>query len=499
MPASTTQIDSRPGPPPWHAVWFFFYLCQLPVLLRFAIEEVVPFFAQHDLFSKIPKMPDAEQLGQSDLLSQYILTCVVGLNRLVLLAFGYLLPYLLLASFLLPAIALMCQLIPSLSSGLVRWRYRLQYVPAHATSDTRLTGVILELRKFLDEISPSIRPVFNLAAINDLSFVYMSGFRSTELAVFGGLIRLWSARPDDAKSLIMHELTHSRRGDPFLLGSAGAFDGLGRICGAFIAVVIVVCGVTVLLGCVSLALSFATLVSEGPIDALGHLGTALFSLFMAVLTLLGTAIVFAFVLFMGLLIGSWLSLIGAVWTEEFNADLQSRSVLVLTTSSGRKNAIQRIHHRLLGLISHPPTWLRRWMLSRRPEMAVTILTVAFPAVYFSLSIGWQILVATVNFADGSTPPDQSFVSVFAESIQAALSGRSLRFILAGMLSAIWPNFWNQWERFWGHPPQRDSNDPTSTRAHPVFRWLAILLILMGILGMALDPVRGLRSLTDFAM
>ncbi len=76
--------------------------------------------------------------------------------------------------------------------------------------------------EFVHRYAPDLRIKVNLRRFDQLAFVYPLGYRTTAVAIFGGLITRWRSDRQAAEAILLHELAHYRNGDTLIVG-AGSF------------------------------------------------------------------------------------------------------------------------------------------------------------------------------------------------------------------------------------------------------------------------------------
>ena len=238
-----------------------------------------------------------------------------------------------------------------------------------------------EISSFVHAHDPDLKIKVNLARPNQLVFVYPIGYRKAAMAVFGGLIILWSQDRKTAESILLHEIGHRRHGDVLVVGAGSLLTAFVRY--------------GLLAGAIGLAVGFAALSIRIIGSVPDNLGEVLYMVRVALLYPLVVAVVVATPILILPLVG--------MWCAEFNAD---RFALEAQGShDAMVNAVDRLRppksrfRWLLLWMTHPPDTLRRWAVRRHDKKGTLVaLLLLFPAAAL-IGVLCQIVWDTYLFSD----------------------------------------------------------------------------------------------------
>ncbi len=279
----------------------------------------------------------------------------------------------------------------------------------------------------------------NLLRSDELAFTYPLSHRTSAIAVFGSLVKLWRKDREAAEAVLLHEIAHCCQGDVLIVGAGSLFVTLINlwlplVAGLLILPALVVWSVDALLPLVA---SGEAYVQSGLAHKVGHF----FSQFLPGLLLTASGV------------GFWgaslliLPLMGT-WYVELNADRfvvhAQGAPAGLAWSLLYLNRPLSGWRRMLSRISHPPTGLRRWLVQRHPRRAaLVILLLSFPLAYglkLLLLLGWAGTVFAVS------PPSAGAAQTLRE--MSGLYVRNLLPVALGMvgLLSLWPVLGGFWTR-----------------------------------------------------
>jgi hypothetical protein len=181
-----------------------------------------------------------------------------------------------------------------------------------------------------------------------------------------------------------------------------------------------------------------------------------------------------------------------LWLAELGADryaARAAGPAFLAAPPARRGVFE---HGVLGLLSHPPTWLRRLLAGSSWP-----LLIAYPlALLLQLAIVVPVGAAAMLLLDYSWSDLRTSVGIGVRH----MLGQDIRFWLAAaLLLGLWPALAGAWARLWvgrgaGHSPsqamvERPDAVRPSTRAHLAGAAVPALLILIALAASAVLPAR----------
>jgi Zn-dependent protease with chaperone function len=324
-------------------------------------------------------------------------------------------------------VGILTVLVPHARAAYLQRRFRME--------DTATSLAIKEIGDFVHENAPGIRIKSNLLRTDQLAFVYPLGYRSTGLAVFGGLVRLWRSDRKAAEATVLHEIAHYRNGDVLIVGAGSPFSAFVRY--------------SVPLLCLTGLLAHFpvyTFFSEGLEYSKATLTTAVTGGIWQLLDI-------------PLLLVTTLAIpVVGIWCAEFSAD---RAAAV---AQGSPDALERVlmalHHPksrwrwLIFRLSHPPDKVRRWLVQHRNElMGATLLLLLFPittavqaflnGVFRDMTVLNPLLIVVPPIVelfggDAGEIPYHTEWDVFASYLQQRLDARVPYWLAMAILLPLWP-------------------------------------------------------------
>ncbi|WP_315777379.1 MULTISPECIES: hypothetical protein [unclassified Bradyrhizobium] len=219
-----------------------------------------------------------------------------------------------------------------------------------------------ELQAFVATSAPRIELRVNLLH-SGYAFVYPRSYRRPRLAVLGGMYVLWKRDPVTARGILLHEMEHVRQGDHLVVGYGSFFSGYLK----WLLVIFILVMAMTLISSMALSVRSVGLHIEHQAQLFGR---------TALMALCSTASLFF------LIMASITKPLVAIWALELNADYGGSRAQVLHVECGTKamGAAGRIS-RMLGTLSHPPVWLRAWLIRRDDWMRRLLRQILFPASY----------------------------------------------------------------------------------------------------------------------
>jgi hypothetical protein len=259
-----------------------------------------------------------------------------------------------------------------------------------------------------------------------IAFVYPGGDRRPRLAVLGGMFALWHRSPEQAKGVLVHEAMHVRRGDYLLVGYGSLFarylDWL-------------VIGFAGLLA-LHLVVNMVFSVSAIGLDVVYHaitLGTQMWRAACASLSIF-------FVVLSKIIVP-----LLAIWALELNADEgvgreRARYLDFAAQAGGRLSRI----HQWAGSLTHPPLWMRRWLLYQDDWRRDVLRQVVFPVSYLIGIVLLLCMGALAKLATGGLTLES--ILWLLNLGRAAFSEKCWMFGGMAVLILVWPFFVHGWER-----------------------------------------------------
>ncbi|MBL9152477.1 MAG: hypothetical protein JNK37_08335 [Verrucomicrobiales bacterium] len=424
------QNERMPGPglPPWLWIWLAFWLWSLPNLwsqIKWGWSSMMEARTRDlEIAAQFPDMVKWKFLTYPG----YLLESLPGIALAISVCLVFL-PYL-----------------------RARWVERkLSLGPP-----TQETESLTEIRRFVGEftnrltITQSLRP-------GQLAMIYPNRFRRAVLGVFSGFLILWKRDRRTAEGVLIHEITHLRCGDPLLIGVGSPVRG--AIIWSLLAFVLLI-EIPILIehidGYIRAREEMGSAGISGNVQKSGR-GTFLsFGGFLL-------AQLFVFGGHLGLLLAPFTMPIMAIWCAELNADLATSRFLGPAGKEGRfleqLRQETRWYRRCLAWLTHPPRWMRRWVMRQPGRFGMVTLLCLFPAGYllklFLICLGVILpVVGTKGFAAlyGETVLDGVWGVIF-DGAKGFLASLALPLIILAILTGIWPWLCSRWEAFFTGGPR----------------------------------------------
>ncbi|MEA5453052.1 hypothetical protein VB780_31060 [Leptolyngbya sp. CCNP1308] len=350
---------------------------------------------------------------------------------------------------LVPSLALFIGILallrPSIRTNRLEQKYKLK--PAGPT-----TPVMVEILEFIHHHAPGIEVRANRLRFDQTPFVYPLGFRTTAIAIFGQLVKLWQADRPAAEAILLHELAHYRHGDALIIGAGSPFRGVieqwGKLYSqlfllpfilSFVAITVLFFGEIIYLmsiGGGGIGLLFSAIIHK--------LGQSFSMLFGALFTSIGLLIFTASVFIVPMV---------AIWCSELNADQApaSRSVEDALRALHRLPEHAQGRQWLLFRLAHPPGKLRQWMAANSTNpLGRVMLLLLFP-LSFALQAWLLRLLRAMGRINGI-----EIVSIDRVASQQAISGL---WLAAAALLVLWPFLASAWERVFCRSQRSPSLNP----------------------------------------
>jgi Zn-dependent protease with chaperone function len=445
--------------PPWLWFWLVTYLLILPSVWVYHWQETIqPMLSPQPLPAGIGGPHTAIML--------------------VLPGFTELLPIAMLL------LGVLCVFMPHLRRRRVEHRYNL-------APPSTVTPALKEIIEIVREYAPGVEVKVNLKRADQVAFTYATGYRRSEIAIFGGLLKLWRSDREAARAVLLHELGHCRHGDVLMVGAGSFFETLLDAWLPFLVVFFLVPSVVVYVGMSIGSLQehwqMAQQLNEinrqaedinaqlrglgiEPVDVAsqGHwvVGWLLLQArnFFTVELPGSISIIISLLVLTPVVIATPLM---ATWCAEFNADQfvvaeqQSpepllRGLALVSPSLSRWTW-------LTSRLSHPPTKLRQWMAQRgRTPKPLLVLLLLFPLTYVAKLILLNvraIAALAIVFSPGE---------MLQTLLQANATGlRTLApFLLGtGVVLLLYPKLAVVWERLFCQ--ERRTANPASYKEYAI--------------------------------
>jgi Zn-dependent protease with chaperone function len=356
-----------------------------------------------------------------------------GVDRAVSWAWAYL-PFLLwMAPFVVLSAGLALVLVPAFTERAILRRTRLKPlgVPQGAA--------MVEIISFVRRHAPTVEMTANLARTTDLAIVYPTGYGSSAIGLFGGMVKAWRNEPAVARAILLHELAHHRQGDALFVNAGSPLVQAVRTLPALILVSVILNGVWIIRNTLQLyggwsgiGVRAANLGLEQTEFLLQVVGPGLIqtapSLFLMAL---------APMLHM---LSVLIPLIAALWCVEFNADRfalaaeddRADFLRWLNATPKPRNPYRYVMQRL----SHPPKRLRVWLARNAESWPANIVLLSFfPLAIFVdglLEVGRK---GIINYGMGLT--FESIISSSSRWLADELAERGPELVITGLLILGW--------------------------------------------------------------
>ncbi|MEG4116578.1 M48 family metalloprotease [Microcoleus sp. N9_B4] len=180
--------------PPWLWFWLVIYILKLPGLIQFLWEG--------NIKPVLSPQPLPEHLGGNSIALLLSLPSIHEIIPLVMLFLGVL-----------------SILFPQLRKMRVEKCYKL-------TQPKTITPALKEILEIVQIYAPGVEIKTNLLRGDMFAFVYPTGYRTSAIAIFAGLVKLWRSDKKAAKAMLLHELGHCRHGDVLMIGVGSFFEDL---------------------------------------------------------------------------------------------------------------------------------------------------------------------------------------------------------------------------------------------------------------------------------
>lgn len=443
--------------PPWLWFWLVIYFLKLPGLIQFLWEG--------NIKPVLSPQPLPEPLGNNSIA---LLLALPSINEIL--------------PFIMLFIGVLSILFPYLRKMRVERDYKL-------TQPQKITPALKEILEIVESYAPSVEIKTNLLRTNMFALVYPTGYRTSAIAIFGGLIKLWRSDKEAAKAMLLHELGHCRHGDVLMIGAGSFFNDLlnnwFRILALFFVIPLILVYGWSLISSLhdqwNLHQQFNQMNSQLrelniqiPETGNWFLAWLWFQLKQFFLVELPGVIsmVVSLIFLTPIVIATPLM---ATWCAEFNADQfviaiqQSPDNLLhgldkLSLSTSRREW-------LLSRLSHPPNKLRRWMACRSmmPKQLL-FLFLLFPLTYiaqfiFLLIRAYSALLMTNSIYD-ILKKSLHYAVIYFQTIAPVLLGISIILLLYPKIAVVWEKLFCQ---------EKDTINP------PFYKEYFVSAILVGCL------------------
>ena len=298
---------------------------------------------------------------------------------------------------------------------------------------------VSEISEFLSKHAPGLVIKANLLRSEQIAFIYPIGYRTSAIALFGGIVKLWRNDRQAAEAVLLHESAHYRQGDALVLGVGSFFVTLLNIWLPLV-VVLVFLPMVFVWGYDAIRFVF----SDADIIAIGgsirHKTGQLFILFLPDLFLTSLSLLFwtASILILPI-VGIWCAELNAdrfVIDAHQSADGLMRGITTLSNTPSWKRW-------LLFRMSHPPNELRRWFaFQSNKSTGFVLLLLLFPLTYIIklvLVLGRAIAVYVMY------KPVSQMIPALMKNTGIYLKGITAIWLAMIILILLWPRIVKYWE------------------------------------------------------
>lgn len=335
-----------------------------------------------------------------------------------------------LSIFMIPLYGLLAVLLPHWRGWLVEKSYGLSRRASNFPE-------VDEIQAFVSKHAPRVEVWTNFLR-PDFSFVYSRGYRSPRLAVFGGAYVLWRNDREKAEGLLLHEIEHIRQGDHLLVGYVTFFAKyLQWLLIGFIILMAahVIVGTPVSVGVIKLPgyLQFNLLYSLS-----GHYDKSFMS--QVAITLSATVAIF-FLLMTRIMV----PLLG-IWASELNADYGASQQLRLHMDNlNPTTGWTRRILKMTGSLTHPPLWLRKWLIQKDNWLRSLVRHLVFPCSYLMANLMFFLMGVFAKWEVHGLPAGT--VAWLLQLCRTSIANIYWLFGGMALLVLIWPYLAGYWERF----------------------------------------------------
>ena len=319
----------------------------------------------------------------------------------------------------------------------------------YGLGDAPCIPAINEITEFLSQYAPGIVIKANVLRTDQLAFVYPLGYRTTAIALFGGIVKLWRQDRPAAEAVLLHEIAHYRQGDALVVRAGNFFTTLLDLWLPLLAGFVVV-PISLVWGIDAIRFIFSD-TGLMPLGAgIGYKINQLLTLFLPNLLLIS----------LGLLLrtAATLSLpLIAIWCAELNADrfaanvqgspdalVRGMATLARPTSWGRW---------LVSQMSHPPSELRRALVLQAAQpMGLLLPLLLYPAAYLVRLI---LLLARVVTVYATYMPAAEIIRALIKNTGIYLQSNTPTWFAMAALLLVWPWLAGYWERFFCRSKMED--------------------------------------------
>lgn len=427
--------------PPWLWFWLVLYLIDLP-------KRMVALW-QRSLQPIIFPQPLPGSMGGSAIASIQALPAIAEMLPAIMLLAG-----------------VVFLLFPKLRQKRIEERYKLETISTQSP-------ILRDIVSTVEEYASGVQVKTNLLRTDQLAFSYPTGYRSSAIAVFGGLVKLWRSDKEAGKAVLLHELAHCRHGDVLMIGTGSFFETILNYWLKFLVIFFMVptafLFVWFLAGSLHEHWQLAQMMGE--LDSeLGAINRELAELGIepAEAASRGNWLV-EWLLFQGKMLLSLgipatvtsvlvlllqtpiiiLTALMATWCAEFNADRfvveeQSTQQPLLKSLKVVSPSMSKWAW-LTSRLSHPPVHLRQWMVTKglAPRHLVLLLLL-FPATFLAklCFINMQVIAVTLPMY-----PLNEMWQLLIEGNGYGLRSIGQVFLGIGVALLLYPRLASRWESF----------------------------------------------------
>lgn len=408
---------------------------------RSSTPPVLVLWALTFLVFSLPNVPDLVRTGRARLEAQNELGLFDHSVIWYPAAFYDLVPFVLITLVLGLSIA------PFLRSYVVRRRYGL--TPAGG-SPPALNEVCTFIRFHL----PDAVVTANLRRSRSIAFVYPEGWRTSGIAVFGGLIHRWRSDRQAAEAVLMHEIEHARQRDYVLVG-------IGTLLRILVPAMLVLMVLTALLLNVEQAFLYGW--QFGLTDVFAE-SLSTFEVFTYPVEFLGHAWTLGWIIASFGLISLSVSLlvvpVAAIWVSEINADRVAGARLGThrVVDAIRDGSESSGSMRNLLFFLHPPSWFRVWSLRHPGLVSIAASMILLPLAYlisllllhvWTFSVWAQFELIVLQLLDDSTwsalrSAASATLDLFWVNSQWWFTSHPTRWVFLGIVIVSWPLVGHVW-------------------------------------------------------
>lgn len=300
-----------------------------------------------------------------------------------------------------------------------------------------------EIQSFVLVHLSQARISVNLKRFDQFAITYPLGYRTSVVAVFGGLALLWKKDRPAAEAILLHEIAHCKQGDVLIVGAGSLLQGLLER------------WYWLLLGLLPIPIAQAYDILQTWNEwanmrwDVWFNGSKVSNLLLANLSnylvgdllILIIAVVHIFWVILLPVVGIWISEIGADRYMAENVQSQGDIVRTFQFVRNKKNSFWGS---LLTGLSHPSVGLRSWFAKHHEKPITWIL----PVLAFPLAYVLKVLIYLVIAVNSAWTPGRSWDSI-AQLLKEVFASYLGTFIPLWLTMAAVVLLWPLIARYWG--------------------------------------------------